>query len=72
MMPVPLLKFPQHLVSEMYTVRRLLTGYFIVDDFGEGVLTPYPVGPEGKSPFFPVSQVSVLKVCSHDKLILSI
>jgi len=29
-----------------------------VDDSGEGVLTPYPVGPEGKSPFFPVSQVS--------------
>lgn len=28
-----------------------------MDDFGEGVLTPYPIGPEGKSPFFPVSQV---------------
>ena len=35
-----------------------------MDDFGEGVLTPYPVGPEGKSPFFPVSQVCVcLSVC---------
>lgn len=35
-----------------------------VDDFGAGVLTPYPVGPEGKSPFFPVSQ-EVYKCHNH-------
>ena len=59
-------KYLQHLVSAVYTQKQLFSHWLLVDDSGEGVLTPYPVGPEGKSPFFPVSQVSGVNVHSTD------
>lgn len=50
--------------NDVHSVKESDTPAAFVDDFGEGVLTPYPIGPEGKSPFFPVSQ-EVYKCHNH-------